>query len=302
MYIRQATLEDIPIVSKLAREIWPSAFQSVLTKEQIKNLVEKIYHPESLKDEIENQGHVFWILYHNENPAAYASAYTDPKTIWLKKIYVHPELQGKGYGSKLMEVVINQFPDYCNLSLFVNRDNLAAQEFYTRKGFVTIAQKSVRMGDFNFIDLIMVKKVREAFVINSSEDFDNFANEFQNCTLPKNKWTHEAHFVIALWLILRHGLEAAKSLARDGIKKYNEATGVANTELNGYHETITMLYLTAVNNFVKDFDTNDEINILSALLKSEIIAREYPLQFYTAQVLFSKEARLNWVQPDLVEL
>jgi len=134
--------------------------------------------------------------------------------------------------------------------------------------------------------------------INTVEEFEEFAKSFNHYTLPKNQWTHKAHFVIGLWLILRHGLENARSIARDGITKYNEATGVANTEHDGYHETITMFYLDAINQFVKENDDLSEVDLLTKLLNSEIINKDYPLNFYSAETLFSTEARLNWLKPD----
>ncbi len=149
---------------------------------------------------------------------------------------------------------------------------------------------------------IKSKTLSEQMRIDTLEGFNGFAKQFQDGTLPKNKWTHQAHFVIALWLILRHGVESAKELARSGIKKYNEATGVANTDLDGYHETITMFYLDSVQNFIKTSNDDNEIELLTKLLKNDIIDKNYPLDFYSPEKLFSKEARLSWVQPDLKEL
>src|SRR5512146_44410 len=61
-------------------------------------------------------------------------------------------------------------------------------------------------------------------------------------TLPKSDWTHAAHFAAALWL-LRHRGDAAFSDMPPLIRAYNEATGVANTDTSGYHETITIASL-----------------------------------------------------------
>ncbi len=138
--------------------------------------------------------------------------------------------------------------------------------------------------------------------IKTLQEFDNFAQQFQNCTLAKKEWTHKAHLAIGLWLIQRHDLEKASMYARDSIKKYNETIGVLNNEHSGYHESITMLYLRLIDHFVKQVGANNEIELLAGLLDSEIVDKNYPLKFYSAKKLFSQEARLQWVEPDLQPL
>src|SRR5271168_4129296 len=64
-------------------------------------------------------------------------------------------------------------------------------------------------------------------------------------TLPKTNWTHAAHFAAALWLI-----ETSRgSTVPAVIRAYNESVGVANTDTNGYHETITQASMRAANAF-----------------------------------------------------
>ncbi len=69
-------------------------------------------------------------------------------------------------------------------------------------------------------------------------------------SLPKSEWTHAAHFAATLWL-LRH--RADLQLERDLpplIRAYNEATGGANTDSEGYHETITLASIAAARAFL----------------------------------------------------
>ena len=62
-----------------------------------------------------------------------------------------------------------------------------------------------------------------------------------DCTLPKTKWTHAAHFAAALWLIETDRSSTVEAV----IRAYNESVGVANTETSGYHETITQASMRA---------------------------------------------------------
>ena len=66
--------------------------------------------------------------------------------------------------------------------------------------------------------------------------------QFESCELPKEKWTHEAHFVMALWYCWHQPLPLAIQSIKEGIKRYNLSIGGANTDHSGYHETITVFY------------------------------------------------------------
>jgi hypothetical protein len=41
---------------------------------------------------------------------------------------------------------------------------------------------------------------------------------------------------------------------------------------------------------------------VNSLLRAEEGRRDWPLRFYSAELLFSKEARMGWVEPDLAAL
>lgn len=113
-------------------------------------------------------------------------------------------------------------------------------------------------------------------------------------TLPKPEWTHEAH-VAACWAAVRdHGHDDALALLRDGIRRYNEATGVENTPTSGYHETITRYYVHAVAAIVDQ--------PFADVLAHHTTGREGPLRHWSREVLFSSEARADWVEPDLTPL
>ncbi len=113
-------------------------------------------------------------------------------------------------------------------------------------------------------------------------------------TLPKPEWTHEAH-VAACWAaVRRHGADEALTLLRSGIKRYNEATGVANTPSSGYHETITRYYVAAVARIAD--------RAFAEVLADPTVDREGPLAHWSRDVLFTREARAAWVEPDRAPL
>jgi len=122
-------------------------------------------------------------------------------------------------------------------------------------------------------------------------------------TLPRPDWTHEAHLAATAWLILeRPNVDPERDLPAI-IARYNESVGGVNDETQGYHETITQVSIRAVRSF---FESTDPalplVEKVNALLQSEEGRRDWPLRFYSAELLFSKEARLGRVEPDLAAL
>lgn len=141
------------------------------------------------------------------------------------------------------------------------------------------------------------KTLLEHMKVNTEDGLKAFISKFENKSLPKNKWTHEAHFVVSLWYSYYHGVSEALEKVREFIKSYNLATGVENTEFDGYHETITWLYLDTTKKFIEENSNLSIIELLDKLLNSEIIDRNYPLKFYDFDTLMSKEARLSLIKP-----
>ncbi len=127
--------------------------------------------------------------------------------------------------------------------------------------------------------------------------------QFENCNLPKEKWTHEAHFVMALWYCCHQPLPQALQLIKEGIKKFNVSVGGANTDHSGYHETITVFYTRLIINYVLQNDTASGFeNKLAGLEQQEFLKKDFPLRFYSKELLTSKEARKDWVAPDIQPL
>jgi hypothetical protein len=76
-----------------------------------------------------------------------------------------------------------------------------------------------------------------------------------------------------------------------------------NSDSEGYHETITQCFIRAVRVYLARVDPAlplvDKVN---GLLASAEGMRDWPLCFYDPKTLFSKDARLGWVEPDLAAL
>jgi hypothetical protein len=49
-------------------------------------------------------------------------------------------------------------------------------------------------------------------------DLEDLIAKFNSCSLPKEKWTHEAHLIVAVWFCKTYELPKALNLLRYQIK------------------------------------------------------------------------------------
>jgi hypothetical protein len=134
-----------------------------------------------------------------------------------------------------------------------------------------------------------------------SDDVLRLVARFEDGTLPKAEWTHQAHLTVALWYASHLPFAEALVAAREGIRKVNAAHGVATTPTGGYHETITRFYMLVICGYVAKEERASEGDWASRVnrLLARYGAKDLPLRHYTKDRLMSAGARFGWVEPDL---
>ncbi len=122
-------------------------------------------------------------------------------------------------------------------------------------------------------------------------------------TLPRPEWTHEAHLATTTYLLTRRPDIAIDTELPGFIRRYNESVGRVNSDSEGYHETITRVFLHGVRLFLAEANAKEPLHeLVNELLLSPMGRRDWPLRFYTRERLFSVEARRNFVPPDIAAL
>jgi hypothetical protein len=140
-------------------------------------------------------------------------------------------------------------------------------------------------------------------LFHSDADIEHLGEGLLARTLPREEWTHEAHLAATTYLLLkRPDIDLDKELPGI-IRRYNESVGGVNSDTEGYHETITRLFLRGVRIFLAEADLREPLyELVNELLLSPMGRRDWPLRFYSPQRLFSVEARREWVPPDIASI
>lgn len=160
--IRQATLQDIPLIHAMANVAFTATYRDILSAGQLEYMLDWMYSPESLHKQMAEEGHVYYIAEKEGVPAGYVSIQPEAENVYhLQKIYVLPVFQGSGLGkllfAKAMEAIRGQHPNgSCEMRLNVNRENEKALRFYEHMGMHKLTEGDFPIGNGYFMsDYIM---------------------------------------------------------------------------------------------------------------------------------------------------
>jgi hypothetical protein len=115
---------------------------------------------------------------------------------------------------------------------------------------------------------------------------------FESCELPGERWTHRAHLAVAASYLRRYPLPEAINRVRTYVRQYNASRG----EHAGYHETITVLFMRLIAREAKS-NPPDLAGFVNDLAGRFPVGRL--LDYYSADRLWSAEARAGFVGPDV---
>ena len=132
----------------------------------------------------------------------------------------------------------------------------------------------------------------------SEKEIYSLLKSFESATITREEWKHAEHLVVALCYLERYDLETATAKMRAGILHLLEkGFGLDLTKEMPYHETITVFWMRTAYAFSlmhKELPFVEKANSLC-----ELFDKDYPLKFYSRELLFSDRARAEYVGPDL---
>jgi diamine N-acetyltransferase len=165
MSLETAGIDQIPVIQKIAKVTWPITFQEILSKKQVKYMLELMYSSSSLTDQMEQLHHRFFLAMEHGKVLGFISieiGFGSKKAIKIHKLYLLPEAQGKGLG----KIILQQIAELgfknrsTRLILNVNKYNHKAIQFYEKWGFKIIGEEMIPIGaGYVMDDYIMEKPI-----------------------------------------------------------------------------------------------------------------------------------------------
>ncbi|MBE6358495.1 MAG: GNAT family N-acetyltransferase [Lentisphaerae bacterium] len=155
------TGESLQIIRDIAADIWPKTFAEILSREQISYMMDMMYAPEVMSNELAG-GYHFEIIKINNVPAGYFSwsPYEPAGTAKLHKLYLLQEYHGKNIGSCMLKQVEKRAyaAGFTTLRLNVNKYNKRAKKAYLRNGFTITESVKIDIGNGFFMDDFVMEK------------------------------------------------------------------------------------------------------------------------------------------------
>lgn len=156
------TPEALEELRNVAFKVWPQTFKSILSAEQIAYMMEMMYAPNVLADELD-KGYHFEILRIDNNSAGYISyscCDDSPDTAKLHKVYLMHDFHGMGIGQKMLDHAQTQCRKlgFKNIMLCVNKHNDRAIKAYKRNGFDIDSAVCKSIGNGFVMDDYVMKK------------------------------------------------------------------------------------------------------------------------------------------------
>ena len=162
--LESVSKRDVPEIAQMAEKIWWHHFPGIISDEQIRYMLKKMYSPEVIEAEIEGEEVDYRFILCREDKVGFCSfgPSEHPDEMKIHKLYILPACQRRGFGIGALQCIERLCREYglTTMTLAVNKHNSSAIRAYKRGGFVI--QESVTEnigGGFVMNDYIMRKKL-----------------------------------------------------------------------------------------------------------------------------------------------
>jgi ribosomal protein S18 acetylase RimI-like enzyme len=154
--IRRATPADAEALSRIAEQTFVEAFGHLYPAEDLQAFLRESYAVERQRVILETPGYAVWLLEHDGEAVGHAAAGpcglpnpdVRPGDGELKRLYVLRAFQNGGWGGRLFQAVMDWLLADGPRTLWIGvwENNLGAQRFYARHGFVKVGEHTFPVG------------------------------------------------------------------------------------------------------------------------------------------------------------
>ncbi len=161
--IHRWTLDDIPFVQHIGWTTWLSTYEGFIPESDLRAFFDEYYTAEALGYFCHAEFARGFVGDYDSTPVGFAKTNFNPgeKTFYLNSLYILPEYQGKGIGSKLLraceDFALSLSVD--EIRLGVMTQNLPALNWYRRIGFQFEKEEPFTMGNTIVKHLIGFRKI-----------------------------------------------------------------------------------------------------------------------------------------------
>ena len=135
-------------------------------------------------------------------------------------------------------------------------------------------------------------------IYQSEEQILETVRTFENGTISRTDWGHAEHLLVAAFYAFHYDYETALGKMRGGIFNLLTAFKVDLSKEMPYHETLTVFWMRTIYKMSENCNGISLVETVNKILQT-YDDKDLPLKFYSRDLLFSDEARKNFVKGDL---
>jgi ribosomal protein S18 acetylase RimI-like enzyme len=160
--LRLAKISDVALIQDVAEKTWPVSYREILSPEQIRYMLDRMYSRDKIESAILDPRQDFWLAEEDGQILGFCGIEHDcpePGFTRIHKLYILPDTQGSGLGKLLIDQAEKEARKYGNskLHLNVNKQNKAVG-FYRKHGFNVDSEEVLDIGNgYVMDDFVLVK-------------------------------------------------------------------------------------------------------------------------------------------------
>ena len=148
--LKPVSIEDHPTINLLMQEIYSQTYSYLWTDKGV-NYLNQTYAKEQFQKELADKNGRYFLI-HFKNKAIGILRYIlhknrknneEKNTLQIQRLYLHNQVQGKGFGTQILAWVLNSHTNY-NTWLEVMDSQDGAVKFYERLGFEIIDKTQIQ--------------------------------------------------------------------------------------------------------------------------------------------------------------
>ncbi len=136
----------------------------------------------------------------------------------------------------------------------------------------------------------------EPLVSHFQLDDATFEFKFEEGSLPPSLFTHEAHLRLAWIYIKNYGEEKAAAKISREIEQFDKLHGRGNK----FNKTVTIAAIKVVDHFVGKSKSKDFKSFIQEFPRLKTAFKELLDSHYGPNILTSKKAKVQFIEPDLL--
>lgn len=163
IHIRLAGVQDATGIAEVARRTWCDAYAGIILPATQERFLGRWYTPAALGEAVGRSESWFYVAAAGEGVIGFAQfMMREDKRGDLTRVYVLPEWQGRGAGSRLLKEGLDALSAHGAVEVFVHveKDNAKGIGFYERKGFRQVRAFSLELPGQNLEMLEYVLELR----------------------------------------------------------------------------------------------------------------------------------------------